>query len=247
MFSLILVAATISLVAAESNVFQLKDGTLIEGVERIEPQLNGVKIFHVDGIKFARIDELTEDQISRYGINPDVAAEFDKKAREARIKNSSDEKARQEEKERQSQEAKEREAIQTFANSKGIDARGKILQVLHDDNAILLFNGCYDENYINTEQQPAKSLWNSTSDPLSKKEMTTVQVSRIRTVPLAELVMVSDCETANLRENTGIRCKIYKYGTYTYKTKLGATNRIPLYTMSAEKAFMKSLDFSETR
>jgi hypothetical protein len=132
---LITIGTNALLVGDDSTVFQLKNGTLIQGVNHIEPQPNGIKIFHVDGIKFARIDELTEDQISRYGINPDVAAEFDKKEREARIKNSNDEKARQEEKDRQRQEAKEREAIQTFANSKGIDARGKILQVLHDDNA----------------------------------------------------------------------------------------------------------------
>ena len=237
---LITIGTNALLVGDDSTVFQLKNGTLIQGVNRIEPQPNGIKIFHVDGIKFVRIDELTEDQISRYGINPDVAAEFDKKEREARIKNSNDEKARQEEKDRQTQIAKAKKAIETFANEKGINARGKILQVLHGDNAIFLFNACYDENYIDVEQRVVKSLWNSTSDPLSKKETQPVQVSKTRTVPLESLVMVSDCETANLKEDEGIRCRIYEFGTYTYKTKEGKINVIPMYTMSAEKAFLSN-------
>ena len=65
LFSLILIATCILLVASESNMFQLRDGTVIEGVERIEPQPNGIKIFHVDGMKYAKIHELTDDQIVR--------------------------------------------------------------------------------------------------------------------------------------------------------------------------------------
>jgi hypothetical protein len=240
MFSLILIATTILLVAADTNVFQLKNGTLIEGVERIEPQPNGIKIFHVHGMKYAKIHELTNDQILQYGLDSAVAENFEKQEDEKRIKNSQAQVARQEEKDRQIEMAKAKKAVETFANEKGIDARGKILQVLHDDNAILLFNGCYDQNYIDVEYRAANSLWNSTSDPRSKKETQPVQVSKTRTVPLESLVMVSDCETANLKEEEGIRCRIYEFGTYTYKTKQGKMNVIPKYTMSAEKAFLSN-------
>lgn len=239
-FSLILIATCILLVAAESTIFQLKDGTLIEGVERIEPQPNGVKIFHVHGMKYAKIHELTDAQVLQYGLDSGAAENFEKQENEKRIKNSNAQVARQEEKDRQTQIAKAKKAIETFANEKGIDARGKILQVLHADNAIFLFNACYDENYIDVEQRVVKSLWNSTSDPLSKKETQPVQVSKTRTVPLESLVMVSDCETAKLIEGEGIRCRIYEFGTWTYETKQGTINRIPLYTMSAEKAFLSN-------
>ena len=239
-FSLILIATTISLVAAESNVFQLKDGTLIDGVERIEPQPNGIKIFHVHGMKYAKIHELTDAQVLQYGLDSVAAENFDKQENEKRIKNSNAQVARQEEKDRQIQMAKAKKALETFASEKGINARGKILQVLHDDNAILLFNGCYDENYIDVEYRVSNSLWNSTSDPRSKKETQPVQVSKTRTVPLENLVMVSDCETANLKEDEGIRCRIYEFGTYTYKTKEGKINVIPMYTMSAEKGFLSN-------
>ena len=72
--------------------------------------------------------------------------------------------------------------------------------------------------------------------------MQPVQVSKTRTVPLESLVMVSECETAKLIEGEGIRCRIYEFGTWTYETKQGKINRIPLYTMSAEKAFLNNMN-----
>ena len=223
-------------------MFQLRDGTVIEGVERIEPQPNGIKIFHVDGMKYAKIHELTDDQIVRYGIDSATAENFEKQEIEKKIKNSNVQLAKQEEEERQVAIAKAKKALETFAEEKGINARGKILQVLHDKNAIFLSNGCYDKNYIAVECRASNSLWNSTSDPRSKKEMQPVQVSKTRTVPLESLVMVSECETAKLIEGEGIRCRIYEFGTWTYETKQGKINRIPLYTMSAEKAFLNNMN-----
>ena len=242
LFSLILIATCILLVASESNMFQLRDGTVIEGVERIEPQPNGIKIFHVDGMKYAKIHELTDDQIVRYGIDSATAENFEKQEIEKKIKNSNVQLAKQEEKERQDAIAKAKKALEKFAEEKGINARGKILQVLHDKNAIFLSNGCYDQNYLDVEYRASNSLWNSTSDPRSKKEMQPVQVSKTRTVPLESLVMVSECETAKLIEGEGIRCRIYEFGTWTYETKQGKINRIPLYTMSAEKAFLNNMN-----
>ena len=223
-------------------MFQLRDGTVIEGVERIEPQPNGIKIFHVDGMKYAKIHELTDDQIVRYGIDSATAENFEKQEIEKKIKNSNVQLAKQEEKERQDAIAKAKKALEKFAEEKGINARGKILQVLHDKNAIFLSNGCYDKNYIAVECRASNSLWNSTSDPRSKKEMQPVEVSKTRTVPLESLVMVSECETAKLIEGEGIRCRIYEFGTWTYETKQGTINRIPLYTMSAEKAFLNNMN-----
>ena len=138
LFSLILIATCILLVASESNMFQLRDGTVIEGVERIEPQPNGIKIFHVDGMKYAKIHELTDDQIVRYGIDSATAENFEKQEIEKKIKNSNVQLAKQEEEERQVAIAKAKKALETFAEEKGINARGKILQVLHDKNAIFL-------------------------------------------------------------------------------------------------------------
>ena len=238
--SLLSLSTTMILFGVESNFFQLKDGTLIEGVDRIEPQPNGVKIFHVNGMKYARYHELTDDQILQYGLDSVVAENFEKQEKEKRIKNSNAQLAKQEEKDREIQAVKAKKALEIFTNENGIDARGKILQVLHRENAILLFNGCYDQIYIDVEYRATKSLWNSTSDPRSKKVTEPVQVSKTRTVPLESLVMVSDCETANLKEDEGIRCRIYKFGTYTYKTNEGKTNIIPKYTMSAEKAFLSN-------
>ena len=241
-FPSILIATCILVVATESTVIQLKDGTIIEGVERIEPQPNGVKIFHVHGMKYAKIHELTDDQVLQYGLNSGAAESFEKEDEEKKLQKIKAQLVKQEEKERQDAIAKAKKALEKFAEEKGINARGKILQVLHDKNAIFLSNGCYDKNYIAVEYRASNSLWNSTSDPRSKKEMQPVEVSKTRTVPLESLVMVSECETAKLIEGEGIRCRIYEFGTWTYETKQGTINRIPLYTMSAEKAFLNNMN-----
>lgn len=109
---------TMILFGVESNFLQLKDGTVIEGVERIEPQPNGIKIFHINGMKYAKFHELTDDQILKYGLDSVTAENFEKKEDEKRIKFSNAQVARQEEKDRQIQTAKTKKAVETFTNEK---------------------------------------------------------------------------------------------------------------------------------
>jgi len=161
--------------------------------------------------------------------------------RRKKIKISDAQLAKQEEKDREIQVVKAKKALEIFTNEKSINTRGKTLQVLDGENAILLFNGCYDEDYIDVAYRATNSLWNSTNDPRSKKVTQPVQVSQTRSVPLESLVLVSDGETAaNLKEEEDIRCRIYKFGNYTYKTNVEKTNVIPRYMMPAEKAFLSN-------
>jgi hypothetical protein len=226
------------LFAGEPQTFQLKNGTIIEGVERIEPQPNGIKIYHVNGIKYAKIHELSDDQLLRYGIDSDTAKDFEIQEQERRNKKNEEQTIKQKERERQLQINKAKIAFEKFSNEKGINAIGKILQVLHDEKAILLFNSYYVEEYIGKEQRPKNTLWNSTTDPRHIKDMETINVKKTRAVQLQELVMVSNVMTENLRDGENIKCRIYEFGTCSYTTRLGVENTIPRYTMNAEEAFL---------
>jgi hypothetical protein len=245
-FAILLESTRIFLFAGESQSFQLKNGTIIEGVERIEPQPNGIKIYHVNGIKYAKIHEISDDQLLRYGIDSDAAKNFELQEQE-RIKRKKQEQVElQTEKELQLQINKAKIAFEKFSNEQGINAIGKILLVLHDEKAILLYNSYYVEEYIGKEQRRKNNLWNSTSDPRHIPDMETINVKKTRAVKLQELVMVSNVMTENLRDGENIKCRIYEFGTVSYPNRLGVENTIPRYTMNAEEAFLLNFKPAES-
>jgi len=225
---LLIVSAQICIPSeGDGGIFTTRNGKVFTGVTNVEVVPSGVKVYHSDGLATVRYDNLTDDQIEKYGICKKQAEEFIAKEKDKLSKAHLEKIALAE---KNQEEKYKRELESKYA----IQVNGSIFQVVREG---VLFNGHKQEKYTATEQTESKSLWNQTSDPRFKKEMVNVQVSRTRQVPIGnnhDNLSFIECSTDNLSDNDNLSGKVYPCGTYSYETTFGAAKTIPKYTVSVE-------------
>jgi hypothetical protein len=234
------------IIADDATDFVTRNGTKYSGVTQIKPQPNGLKIIYSDGVKLIPLNDLTDEQIAKYELNPETAAEFEKNQKEQQAilyeKNRIDQQNKQQAIAAAKEDAKIKEDLKKFDSTNGIDIFGNVLQLIEINNhsGILLYNVFRVEEYTDIEHKELDCLWNKTNDPRFKKQTTPVSVKKTRTVPLARdgLVFILDCDISDLHEGSSIKGRVYPFGKFTYTNKNNVEVTVPQYSMSQTKSFI---------